>query len=42
MKRIPFSLGSHYKIGKFVTLRGKSSLETQMNIWDEKEINVNP
>lgn len=42
IKRIPFSLGFHYRIGKFVTLGGKSPLETQMNIWDEKEINVKP
>lgn len=41
IKRIPFSPGFHYKIGKFVTLGEKPSQETQMNIWGEK-MNVKP
>lgn len=36
IKRIPFSPGFHYKIGKFVTLGGKPSQETKMNFGGEK------
>ena len=42
IKRIPFSSGFHYKIGKFVTLGEKVSQETKMNIWGEKKMTVNP